>query len=303
MKVTIFGASGDQGQAQMRQLIAAGHEVRAAVRHPERCARQWSAVAADYRAPDSLRRAMEGTEAVFLTLPSTSFQKAQDVHAAATHVANAARDAGVNILIFNSSMIICDAPNGFAAHDARFAIRQNLFESGVPTVSIQPVIYLDNLLREWAYPDIVHDAMIRYPHEEVLDVCWISQDDTAKLMIAAAARPDLAGRGFNVGGREPVRGPILAQRLSQAVGRSIGFETLAIANFAERMARIFRLSTTLDTVALTSALERIYHWYNHSPERPFWVDMAPVLAEMPVELETIEQWADRQDWSPLCSCR
>ena len=296
MRVTIFGASGDQGQAQMRQLIAAGHEPRAAVRNPDRCDAQWSAVAADYRDPDSLHRAVEGAEAVFLTLPSTSFQKAQDVFAAATQVAAAAREAGVDMLIFNSSMIICDAPNGFAAHDARFAIRQQLFESGVPVVSIQPVIYLDNLLRAWAYPDIVNDAMIRYPHDEALEVCWISQDDTAKLMIAAAERPELAGREFNVGGREPVRGPMLAQRLSPAIGRPTGFETLSIADFAKRMAAVFRSSTTLDTFALTSALERIYDWYNHSPDRPFWVDMAPVLADIPVELESIEQWAQRQDW-------
>ncbi|WP_439532156.1 SDR family oxidoreductase [Polymorphobacter sp.] len=296
MKITVFGASGDQGQAQMRQLLAAGHQPLAAARDPASLDPDWPAIVADYGDADSLRRAVAGAEAVFLTLPSTSFQKAQDVQAAAARVAEATRDAGVGMLVFNSSMIICDAHNGFAAHDARFAIREQLFASGVPTVSIQPVIYLDNLLRAWAYPDIIGDSMIRYPHEETLEVCWISEDDTAKLMIAAAERPGLAGRAFNVGGREAVRGPVLAQRLSEVLGRRIGFETLPIARFAERMATVFQSTATLDVAALTTALERIYAWYNHAPERPFQVDMGPVLAELPVALESIEQWAARQNW-------
>ncbi|MBC7860561.1 MAG: SDR family oxidoreductase, partial [Burkholderiaceae bacterium] len=136
MKVVVFGASGDQGQAQMRQLVAAGHQPLAAARNPASLDPSWPTIAADYRDPESLRRAADGADAVFLTLPSTSFQKAQDVHDAAARVADAARDAGVPLLIFNSSMIICDAPNGFAAHDARHAIRQSLFDSAVPTISI-----------------------------------------------------------------------------------------------------------------------------------------------------------------------
>ena len=296
MNITIFGASGDQGRAQMRQAIAAGHRPLAAVRDPARVDVNWRAIAADYRDPASLRRAVEGADAVFLTLPSTSFQKADDVKAAADSVARAMRDVGVEMLVFNSSMIIGSAPNGFAAHDARFAIRDILFASGVPTVSIQPVIYLDNLLREWAFRDIVQDAMIRYPHDAALDVCWISQDDTARLMLAAMNRQDLAGRSFTVGGCEAIRGPMLARRLSGAIGQEIGFETLPISQFAGRMAEVFRSSTTLDLGALTASLERIYDWYNHSSERPFFVDMAPVLEVLPVTLETVEQWAARQDW-------
>lgn len=291
MKVTVFGASGDQGEAQVRQLLAAGHQPLAASRDPARLDPNWPAIAADYRDHASLRRAVAGADVVFLTLPSTSFQIAEDVLGAAARVAEAARDAGVGMLVFNSSMFIGAAPNGFAAHDARFAIRQHLCASGVPMVSIQPVIYLDNLLRAWAQPDIAHDNMIRYPHDEALEVSWISGNDTAKLMIAAAERPHLAGRTFNVGGVEPLCGPELARRLSSVLGRRIGFETLPMDQFAERMATVFGASATLDQAVLTAMLELIYTWYNHSPDRPFLVDMAPVLDALPVQLESVEQWA------------
>ena len=297
MKVTVFGASGGQGRAQMRQLLAAGHKAVAAVRQPETLPADWPAIAADYRDKTSLARAVTGAEVVFLTLPSTSLQRASDVMAAAEAVAQAAHAAGVGLLVFNSSMIVQDRPNGFAAHDARHAIRTRLFASGVPCISIQPVIYIDNLLCDWAWPDIVDDSMIRYPHKDTLDVSWISHDDTARLMIAAAGRPQLAGRAYNVGGAEALRGPALAARLSSVAGRPIGFQTLPVPQFAQRMVTAFAGTATLDTVALTTALERIYSWYNESAERPFMVDMTSILAELPVTLESFESWAARQRWT------
>ena len=53
-------------------------------------------------------------------------------------------------------------------------------------------------------------------------------------------------------------------------------------------------SRTLDADRLIGELHRIYTWYNESPERPFQVDMAPVLKELPVRLTPIEEWARQQ---------
>lgn len=294
LNVTVFGANGDQGEAQMRQLLAAGHRAIAAMRDPSRARPGWTAIQSDYRDPASLSRACEGSDVVYLTLPSTSFQPAEVVAAAADAVAEAAYRAGVGLIVFNTSMNVGSKPRGFAAQDARFAIREKLFAGPVPCIAIQPVIYLDNLLRAWALPDIQRDGVIRYPHNADLEVCWISEDDVAKLMIAASFRPELAGRRFNVGGREAIRGPDLAHRIGQAIGRPLRFETLPIDQFADRMAGVFGGSEALDRDTLIAALSRIYDWYNSSPVRPFYVDMDPILAELPVELESVEQWAQRQ---------
>jgi len=294
MRVTVFGATGDQGRAQIDRLIAAGHDAVAAVRDPTRLPGVAS-VRADYRDPDSIRRAVAGSDRVFLTLPSTSFNDADEVATAARTVAEAARAEGVGMIVFNTSMYLGEAPLGFAAQDARFRIRGDLFESGVPTVSIQPVIYAGNLRFPWVVAGIVDEGVIRYPHDETLAVSWISQESTADLMIAAMSRPGLAGRGFNVGGPDAIRGPELAARLSPIVGRPLRFKTLPVAEFARRMAARFG-EESLPTPKLIDALERIYHWYNHGPETPFTVDMAPVLAELPAAPEPIELWAERQRW-------
>jgi hypothetical protein len=41
-------------------------------------------------------------------------------------------------------------------------------------------------------------------------------------------------------------------------------------------------------------LGNIYRWYNTSAERPFFVDMAPVLRELPVRLTSFAEWSARQ---------
>ncbi|NJC32883.1 uncharacterized protein YbjT (DUF2867 family) [Sphingomonas jejuensis] len=294
MRVTVFGATGDQGCAQIDRLVASGHRPVAAVRDPSRLP-DVDAVQADYRDHDSIRRAVAGSDRVFLTLPSTSFNDAGMVEAAANAVAEAARAEGTGMILFNTSMYLGDAPLGFAAQDARFRIRQNLFDSGVPTVSIQPVIYAGNLRFPWVVAGIRDEGVIRYPHDETLPVSWISQESTADLMIAAMDRPALAGQAFNVGGPDAICGPELARRLSPVVGRSLRFETLPVATFATRMAARFG-AESLPTPTLIDALERIYHWYNHGAEQPFTVDMTPILTLLPAPPEPIERWAARQQW-------
>jgi uncharacterized protein YbjT (DUF2867 family) len=117
-------------------------------------------------------------------------------------------------------------------------------------------------------------------------------------MCAAAARPHLAGRDFNVGGPEVLRGPDVARILSAVTGREIRFVSQPIDAFAARMHAVFARDASLDAGALTGELTRIYRWYNDAPEKPFRVDMAPVLRELPVALTTFAEWAARQRWMP-----
>jgi len=298
-RIAIFGATGDQGQAQVRRALAAGRRPIAIGRDLGKLEQLFGPHselrAADYSDAASVARAIEGADAVFLTLPSTSFQAADSVICAAELVGSAARKAGVSALVFNASMIVKDTPRGFASHDSRWEMRRRLLDSGVPMVSIQPVIYQDNLLRAWARPAIA-EGIVRYPHRPDLEVSWITQDDTADLMLCALDRPKLAGRSFNVGGAEAIRGPDLAQRLSRVLGRPFRFESQSIDDFTARMENVFRATASIEATRLIGELGRIYHWYNESHERPFFVDMTPVLAELPVQLSRFEDWAAKQTW-------
>jgi uncharacterized protein YbjT (DUF2867 family) len=297
MKVVVFGATGDQGRAQVRALAMAGHRPLAVSRganHATAFGDEVESVRADFADHGSLARAVGAGDAVFLNLPSTSFQAAAPLVAAAQAIAQAAKAAGSRAIVFNTSLPVPRDKLGFAAQDARHDMRRAVLEAGVPAVVVQPVVFLDNLLKAWAWPSIAATGTIVYPHAETLDVSWICHDDLAALMIAALERPALAGSIFDVGGPDTVRGPELARRLGAAWGQPIAFRSQSIGDFCAGMHAVFRRVATLEADRLVGELGRIYHWYNEAPEHPFKVDMGPVLEKLPVALTPIAAWAARQ---------
>ena len=298
MRIVVFGATGDQGSAQVRALARAGHAPVAVSRKPKPWAINGKPIetfAADYADLTGMVQAVQGADAVFLNLPSTSFQAAGPLVAAADAIAKAAAASPTTrSLIFNTSLPVPAHKKGFAAQDARHEMRRLIFASGIAAVSIEPVVFLDNLLKRWAWPSIKQHNKVVYAHQETLEVSWICHDDLAALMLAALERPHLAGRRFAVGGPETVRLPELAQKLGRAWDRPLSWESQSIDDFCQRMRQVFDGKSSLEAEHLISELHRIYTWYNNAPEQPFRIDMAPVLKELPVRLTLIEEWARRQ---------
>jgi uncharacterized protein YbjT (DUF2867 family) len=307
----VLGATGDQGWPQVGELVAHGWRVRAAARTTARLSARIAedpalaaaaregrveAVAVNHADAASLERALAGADVLLANYPSSSFHDARSLIDGAAAAGAAAARAGVQRVVFNTSLPMPATPLGYAAQDVRFAQREALGAHGVPVITLAPVVYMGNLLRGWAYPAIVERSAFEYPHYPDTEVAWICQEDLAKLMVAAAARPALAGRTLNVGGPERLRGADVARVLSEVLGRPIEFTSQPIEDFCARMRAVFARDATLDAARLVDELGRIYRWYNEAPERPFAVDMTPVLAELPVRLTTLREWAARQRW-------
>jgi uncharacterized protein YbjT (DUF2867 family) len=305
MRVVVFGATGDQGSAQVKALARAGHHPVAVSRNPRPLdleGRRIETCATDLADAASLRAAVRGAEAVFLNLPSTSFQAAEPLVAAVDRLAAiAGGETSIRTLVFNTSLPVPKDKRGFAAQDARHDMRARLFATEVATISIEPVVFLDNWLKGWAWPSIEQHGKLVYAHAPDLAVSWICHDDLAALMIAAMTRPELAGRSFAVGGPETVCLPELAVKLGRAWNRQLDWESQSIDAFCQRMRQVFEGRSSLEADRLISELHRIYTWYNTAPEQPFKVDMRPVLAELPVRLTPIEEWAVRQQLPVLSS--
>lgn len=302
-RVAVIGASGDQGAAQVRALVQVGHQPIAISRSGRATQVDRTAVesrAADFSEPLSLAKALTGAEALFVNLPSTSFQQAEPLIAGAGYIAAAARSCCIGQLVFNTSMPVPACKLGFAAQDARHEMRRLLLASGICATSIEPVVYLDNLMKKWAWPTIERTGTIVYPHHPELDVSWICHADLAALMIAVLGRADLNGRCFAVGGAETVRLPQLTAILADAWDRPLHWRSQPIDEFCDGIRQAFGPRASLETEHIVSELSRIYHWYNEAPEHPFRVDMAKVLAELPVRLTPIAEWA-RANRSPPAS--
>ena len=295
MRVVVFGASGVQGAAQVAVLAKAGHHPVAVSRNPkplEVDGKPVETAAADFADRDAVAKALEAADGVFLNLPSTSFQESKSILAAAKVIGEAAsRVPSIKLLVFNTSMPVPEVSHGIEAQEHRREIRTILRSAGLPVVSIQPVVFLDNLLEGWALPPIRDTNTIVYCHKLTLDVSWICHDDIGRLMLAALERPELAGRDFAVGGPETVRLPQLTEKLSRGWNRPLKYVSQTVEDFCEKITEAMRARSGLNADVVGEQMYRAYRWYNDAPEKPFCVDMAPVLKELPAKLTSIEDWA------------
>jgi uncharacterized protein YbjT (DUF2867 family) len=293
MRVVVFGASGVQGSSQVLVLARAGHDVVAVSRNPkplEIDGREVKTAAVDFNNSSALSRVLEGAEVIFLNLPSTSFNPAEPIIAATKAIAAAAKSSGVRLIVFNTSMPVAAVSQGIKAQEDRREMRRLLRESGVPVISIQPVVYLDNLLEGWALPPIRDRNTVIYCHKPDLEVSWICHHDVAQLMMAAMTRPHLAGRDFAVGGPETVQLHELTKKLSSAWGRKLEYECQTVPDFCDKISETMQ-GRGLETQRIVSQMFKAYTYYNEAPDHPFKIDMGPVLKELPVTLTPIEEWA------------
>ncbi|MFK7978057.1 MAG: SDR family oxidoreductase, partial [Halioglobus sp.] len=287
--VTVFGASGRQGLAQVRQLLAQGFEVRAISRNPaqfnEQNIENLIGTSANYNDLASLTQACEGADAVFFTHPM--FEDAIHVNDHISRVGKAAKQAGIKRLVYNTSSWVPDEPCGQIAYDTNLQ-RENLFAAAdVPLTCIRPVLFMDNLLTDWVKPGLADKGLYQYPHAPTMAANWISLDDVAKFMIAAIEREDLAGERIVIGGPEALKPEQVATALSNAMGKDITFDYITPRQFGERMYGLFGDVSPLDEETYAASMDDFYSWINDNNGVSFRVDMEPVLARIPIELTTL----------------
>ncbi len=296
--VAVFGASGRQGLAQVRQLKAAGHEVRAISRRADPFYGEdfgkVEVVPGDLYDEESCVEALQGADAAFYTHPLRARQDRVELVA---RVGRAGKRAGVKRVVWNTSGWIPDkAGDPFSYGNNTTAINA-LWRTGVPATVFGSVLFMDNLLTNWAFPFIVNEGRYVYPHHPDLECSWISLDDVAKFMIAAIDRPDLEGAWMNIGGPEILKPRTVAAHLTDAVGRPIKYDPSTPAQFGRHLAEAFgdEISEAEKDV-LAAGIGAFYEYNNSSPLKPFRVDMGPVLERIPIELETFKDWSKRQEW-------
>jgi len=294
--VTVFAASGRQGLAQIRQLTRAGFAVRAISRSADpfygETFPNTDVMAADLDNPADVQNAVLNVDAVFLNCPlMTSDRNLQRVDT----VAAAAKKAGVSRVILHIPLWLPAEPVGEPGYDNGRETALAMLAKHPGATVFGGALFMDNILTDWAFPAIVKDGVYRYPHNPELECNWISLDDVAKFMVTALDRPDLAGQMFTLGGPERLKPPQVAAILSEVIGRPVRYMPFTPREYGAKLAISFGLEGA-ERDATTRVFEDFYIFNNFSPLKPFAVDMAPVLAKIPLQLETMRQWAARQDW-------
>lgn len=298
--VSVIGATGRQGLAQMRQLSATGYRVRALSRSVNPDFGGANTVDEvryiDLEDEASFATAFEGSDAVFYTRPLLQMGSGPEL---AGKLGGAALSVGAKRFVWNTSGWIPDKPGDPGAYGSSTAAVNTIFRSGMPATVFGSVLFMDNLLTDWARPFIVHEDRYVYAHNPQLEANWISLDDVGKCMVAALERPDLEGAWMNIGGPETLIPTDVTAILSRVFGRTIKYDPCTPEVFGDLLVNALGDSIAPeDRAAFSAGIAAFYHYNNDTPLKPFKVDAARVQERLPeVAFETLEQWAARQDWS------
>ena len=205
----VTGASGYIGGRLVPELLAAGYPVRCMARDPGKLSdRPWTGdievAAADVMDGAAVRRALDGVDVAYYLIHSlgtgASFEE-RDREAARTF-AGAARDAGVERIVYLGGIVSGEA-GGLSPHlRSRGEVGDILLDSGVPTAALQAAVIIGSGSASF--------EMLRYLTERLpamITPRWvqtriqpIAVRDVLRYLVGAAALPAGVSRRFDIGG-------------------------------------------------------------------------------------------------------
>lgn len=286
LRVLVYGATGSQSSPVVHELLRRGHRPVVLSRSAQKAQPLADAgaevVVADMGDPAALVAASQGVDAVALLVPF--FINPADAPRFARNAIDAAREAGVRLLVWNTSGPMPPARTGDPGIDVRLDTADYLRASGVPHIIIQPTAYAENLLGPWTAPFVAREDKVAYPNPPEARVGWIASADVGALMVAALERPELAGRSFAVSGLENASGPELAAAFSAALGRAISYHPLPPREFGAI------LDAAFGPGAGNAAAAQYERAWESGVFPVMYADMAPVLAALPVRMHTLREW-------------
>jgi NAD(P)H dehydrogenase (quinone) len=226
--VAIFGATGAQGKPVVEQAIAQGLKVRAVSRS--------GAFAVDLNQQASIEVALQGIDAAFLHLPMPQSPE-QPVQWLANFI-KAAHAVKLAHLVFSTSGYGSEGFRPSPIIDGNKAATQALLNCGIPTIVLQPTIFLENLKVGLFVPQLLESGVLDYPPlPPQFAVHWTSQQDQAIIACAALQRPDIAGQSFPIASHQVLRGSELAVILRDILKRPVAFAPSSPSAFGDRVAR------------------------------------------------------------------
>jgi uncharacterized protein YbjT (DUF2867 family) len=219
--ILVTGASGNVGSEVVRELLAAGEQVRAVTRTGA-AVDGAEAAAGDLDKPETLAAPLRGCRALFL-MPG---------YAGKVGVLEEARRAGVErvVLLSGSSAASGDETNAVTAYmmGSEAAVR----DSGLPWTFVRPYAFASNALR-WL-DQLRAGDLVREPFPDVA-VAVVDPGDIGAVAARALLSGDHDGAIHTVTGPEPLLPADRVRILGEVLGRPLRFEGLTDAEAREQL--------------------------------------------------------------------
>ncbi|MGW2404689.1 NmrA/HSCARG family protein [Streptomyces sp. NPDC001739] len=286
LTVAVTGATGAQGGATARALLAAGHRVRALTRRPDSpAADALRVLGADVRHADfddhrSLRAACAGADSLFaVTTPFGTDTTTEVRHGKA--LVDTAAEARLGHVVFTSAAH-ADRDTGIPHYESKHAIEQYLRAAAVPWTVIAPAAFMDNYAGGWTL-DGLRQGTFGWPMPADRPLTLIPAVDIgAFAALVLQRRDEFAGHRIDIASDERTPGG-MAEILAAAMGRPVAHQEVPLAYVRTRSTDLAAMFEYFTTVGLD-------------------VDIAGLRRDYPeVGWHGFTDWATAQDWPALLS--
>lgn len=279
--IAVAGATGQQGGAVARALLAGGWRVRAITRDPRSPAAEAlksagaEVVRADLEVTESLGDAVDRADGVFSVQNFWTSGVDAEIRQGC-NLAKAASLCGVRHFIY-SSVGGAERRTGIAHFESKWRIEQFIDELGLPATVLRPVFFMENL-RELALRRMIRHGILSLPLPRHRALQMIAVADIGSFAALAFGDPDTyVGRRLEIASDELSPAEI-TRVLGEAVNRRVRY--LPMPLIAARL-------------AMGKDMADMFRWFNTDGYR---ADI-PALRETHPGLRDLATWAAEQDWS------
>ncbi len=280
--ILVTGATGQQGGAVARELLARRHKVRVLTRKADspkaRALQSQGAqiVSGDLDDSASLERALQGVWGLF-AVQNTWEAGVEGEEAQGKRIAEIARKAGVHHFVY-TSVGSANHKTGIPHFENKWRIEEKVRALKFPSTTIlRPVFFMENWIGAWFKPSLDAGKLaIGLAPTTVLQMIAVA--DIGKYGLLAFEQPErLNGREIDIAGAAHTM-PDTARILGQAAGRTITFERVPIAEVRKASEDFAIMLEWIDRVGYSA-------------------DIAGNANEFGIAPTKLEDWAARQNWS------
>jgi uncharacterized protein YbjT (DUF2867 family) len=282
--VLVTGATGQQGGAVARALLARGHGVRALTRKPDgEAARRLAATGAEIVAGDladagSVVRAASGVDAMFLVGNFYEAGAAGETRQGIV-AADAAKAAGVGHLIY-SSVADADKATGIPHFESKYLVEKHIAALGIPYTISAPVAFMENVVAPWSV-GALRQGTLAFGLPPRREIQLVALRDIGAFVAALVERREpVFGKRFDIAGDE-LSGEEQAAILSRAAGRTVSYQEIPLAAARQQNAEAAIMFEWFDRVGYDVDIAALHG----------------VFAD--VRWQSFADWAGSFDWSVL----
>lgn len=190
MQILIIGATGLLAKPVIQRLDEAGFQLRLFSRSitPSMFEKHYDIVQGDVFNPDDLDKAVEGCDAIHISISG------QNEHLSTMPIVAAAKKHGIKLISTVSGCTVTEENRWFKMIDNKWQAEQTLIHSGIPFMIFRPTWFFESL-----------DLMIRDGKASIIGdqpnpYRWVAADDFAKMVARAYQNPEARNKTFFIFG-------------------------------------------------------------------------------------------------------